>query len=116
MTHVRTFPLLSTVERQDRALAQVVEERMHSAGNFAVAGKCTASGRGLGGALQQHPREQYHGLHHAEDVVAGRQQEIRAERDRKLEAARQKRQSRRQQAALRANWLAGPRCRRAKES
>jgi transposase InsO family protein len=33
------------------------------------------------------------------DVLAGRQQEIHSERDRKLEAARQQRQSRRQQAA-----------------
>jgi putative transposase len=33
------------------------------------------------------------------DVLAGRQQEIHAERDGKLEAARQQRQSRRQQAA-----------------
>jgi hypothetical protein len=32
------------------------------------------------------------------DVLAGRQQEIHAERDRKLEAARQQRQSRRQRA------------------
>ena len=37
------LPLLSTVERQDRALAQVVEKRMHSAGNAAVAGRRTAS-------------------------------------------------------------------------
>jgi putative transposase len=33
------------------------------------------------------------------DVLAGRQQEIHAERDHKLEAARQQRQSHRQQAA-----------------
>ena len=33
------------------------------------------------------------------DLLAGRQQEIHAERDRKLEAARQQRQSRRLQAA-----------------
>jgi hypothetical protein len=33
------------------------------------------------------------------DMLAGRQQEIRAERDRKLEAARKQRQIRRQQAA-----------------
>jgi putative transposase len=33
------------------------------------------------------------------DVLAGRQQEIHAERDRKLEAARQQRQSRRKRAA-----------------
>jgi hypothetical protein len=48
------------------------------------------------------------------DVLAGRQQEIHAERDRKLEAARQQRQSRRQQAAWRAKRP--PRCRTAKES
>jgi putative transposase len=36
------------------------------------------------------------------DVLAGRQHEIHAERDRKLEAARQQRQSHRQQAARRA--------------
>jgi putative transposase len=35
----------------------------------------------------------------SKDVLAGRQQEIHAERDRKLEAARQQRPSRRQQAA-----------------
>ena len=33
------------------------------------------------------------------DVLAGRQQEIHAERDRKLEQARKQRQTRRQQAA-----------------
>jgi hypothetical protein len=33
-------------------------------------------------------------------MLAGRQQEIHAERDRKLEAARKKRQIRRRQAAL----------------
>lgn len=33
------------------------------------------------------------------DVLDGRQQEVHAERDRKLEAARQQRRSRRQQAA-----------------
>jgi len=33
------------------------------------------------------------------DMLAGRQQEIHAERDRKLEAARKQRQIRRQQAA-----------------
>ena len=33
------------------------------------------------------------------DVLAGRQQEIHSERDRKLEAARQQRQSHRHQAA-----------------
>jgi hypothetical protein len=37
--------------------------------------------------------------HTPKDVLAGRQQQIHAERDRKLEAARQQRQSHRQQAA-----------------
>jgi putative transposase len=41
------------------------------------------------------------------DVLAGRQQEIHAERDRKLEAARQQRQSHRQQAESRAKRPAG---------
>jgi hypothetical protein len=36
---------------------------------------------------------------HSIDVLAGRQQQIHAERDRKLEAARKQRQSHRQQAA-----------------
>jgi putative transposase len=40
-----------------------------------------------------------HRLHHAEGYAGGRQQEIHAERDRKLEAARKQRQIRRQQAA-----------------
>jgi hypothetical protein len=41
------------------------------------------------------------------DMLAGRQQEIHAERDRKLEAARKLRQIRRQQAARRTK---GPVC------
>ena len=40
------------------------------------------------------------------DMLAGLQVEIHTERDRKLEAARQQRQSRRQQAAWRAKWPA----------
>src|SRR5262249_54518219 len=40
------------------------------------------------------------------DTLAGRQVEIHTERDRKLEAARQQRQSRRQRAARRAKWPA----------
>jgi putative transposase len=39
------------------------------------------------------------GYNMPKDMLAGCQQEIHAERDRKLEAARQQRQSRRQQAA-----------------
>jgi hypothetical protein len=58
-------------QRQDRALAQVTEKRVHSAGNTAVAGRCAASGRGLRGALQQRPPERCHRLHHAEGHAGG---------------------------------------------
>ena len=87
MTHVRTSPLLSTVERQDRALAQVAEKRVHSAGNAAVAGRCTASGRGLRGTLHNVRLNSATGYLTPKDMLAGRQQEIHADRDRKLEAA-----------------------------
>lgn len=65
------LPLLSTVERQDRALAQVAEKRVHSAGNAVVAGRCAAPGQGLRGALQQRPPEQCHRLHPAEGRAGG---------------------------------------------
>ena len=51
-------------------------------------------GRGLRGALQQRPPNSATGYITPKDVLSGRQQEIHAERDRKLEAARQQRQSR----------------------
>jgi hypothetical protein len=44
------------------------------------------------------PEEKVAILRRPKDVLAWRQQEIHAERDRKLEAARRQRQSRRQQA------------------
>jgi len=40
-----------------------------------------------------------HRLHHAKDMLAGHQQEIQAERDRQLDAAREQRRNRRQRAA-----------------
>jgi hypothetical protein len=49
--------------------------------------------------LQQRPPEQRHRLHPPEGHAGGGQQEIHAERDRKLEEARKQRQIRRQQAA-----------------
>jgi len=45
--------------------------------------------------------EQRGWLHHAEGQLAGRQQEIHADRDRKLEAARKQRQIRRRRPPLR---------------
>ena len=63
MTHVAVLP---TIERQDRMLAQIIKERVHSPNSAAVARRCTASGRGLRGALQQRPPEQCRRLHYAE--------------------------------------------------
>jgi hypothetical protein len=63
--------LLSPIERENRALAQIAKERVHPAGNTAFAGRCAASGTRLRRALQQRPLEQCHRLYHAEGY-AGR--------------------------------------------
>src|SRR5580700_6188018 len=52
-------------------MAQIAEKRVHSTGNAAIAGRRTASGRGLRGALQQRPPEQRHRLHYAEGRTGG---------------------------------------------
>ena len=52
-------------------VSDLCEETGLRAGNAAVAGRCTASGRGLRGALQQGSPEQRHRLHHAEGRVGG---------------------------------------------
>jgi len=49
--------------------------------------------------LENEPISKRHGLTTPQDLLAGRQQEIHAERERKLDAARKERQVRRQQAA-----------------
>jgi hypothetical protein len=72
---------------------------MHPAANTALAGRCAAPGSCLRRALQQRPLARCHGLHHAEGHACGRQAQIHAERDRKLEEARLQRQLRRRQAA-----------------
>jgi hypothetical protein len=77
---------------------------MHSTEDAAVTARCqTPNAKRL---IQQYV-DRYNNvrLHSAigyvtpKDMLAGRQVEIHTERDRKLEAARQQRQSRRQQAA-----------------
>jgi hypothetical protein len=60
------FTLLSAIERENRALAQVPEKRMHSARNPALARGCAALGATLRRVLQQHPLEQCNRLHHPE--------------------------------------------------
>jgi hypothetical protein len=75
---------------------EIAQERVHSACNATLARRCAALVEGcvkhysnvrLNGAI---------GYITPKDMLAGRQQEIHTERDRKLEAARQQRQSRRQ--------------------
>jgi putative transposase len=75
---------------------------MHSTGNAAVAGRCKKPDS----TIQQYvDRYNYLRLHSAigyvtpKDMLAGHQQEIQAERDRKLDAAKEQRKNRRQGAA-----------------
>jgi len=44
MTHVRTSPVLPSIERQNRTLAQITQRRVHSSPNAAVARRCPACG------------------------------------------------------------------------
>ena len=69
---------------------------MHSAGNAAVARRCAAANREHYNNIRLNSATGYIS---PKDMLAGRHQEIHAERDRKLEAARQQRQTRRQEAA-----------------
>jgi putative transposase len=72
---------------------------VNPAGNAPVAGRCAAAG----GRLVEHYNNvrlnSAIGYITPKDMLAGRQAEIHAERDRKLEATRKQRQIRRQQAA-----------------
>jgi len=65
----------------------------------AVARRCAASGGGLRRALQQRSFEQRHRLHHAEGHARRASAGDSADRDRKLEAAREQRKNPRQRAA-----------------
>jgi putative transposase len=99
MTHVRTSPNYP----QSNGKLELWHKSLKS--------ECIRSGTPLSledaeRLIQQYvDRYNYVRLHSAigyvtpNDMLAGRQVEIHAERDRKLEAARQQRQSRRQQAA-----------------
>jgi transposase InsO family protein len=71
MTHVRISPFLPAIEREDRALAQIAQSRVHPAGNAVVARSCATSGAGLRGPLQQCPTEQRHWLPHADGHAGG---------------------------------------------
>jgi hypothetical protein len=60
------FTLLPSIERQNRAFAQITQGGVHSPRDTAVARRCAASGRGLRRALQQRSFEQRHRVHHTE--------------------------------------------------
>jgi putative transposase len=75
---------------------------VHSAGNAAVAERWKAARHLVEGYVEHYNNVRLNsaiGYITPKDVLADRQQEIHAERDRKLEAARQQCQSHRQQAA-----------------
>ena len=99
MTNARTSPFYAQYERKDRRQAQITQKGVHPTGNAKVARRCAATGAGLRRALQQRPAEQRTGYITPKDMLAGRQQEIHAERDRKLEQALKQRRIRRHQAA-----------------
>jgi transposase InsO family protein len=100
MTHVRTSPYYPQSKRKDRTLPQISQGRVHPARNAIVAGRCAESGGE--GYVEHYNNVRLNsaiGYITPKDMLAGRQQEIHAERDRKLEEARKQRQIRRQQAA-----------------
>jgi hypothetical protein len=80
-------------------LAQIAQGRVHPAGNAFVTGRCAASGERLRRVLQRCCLNRAVGYITPKDMLAERQREIHAERDRKLEEARKQRQVGRQQAA-----------------
>ena len=79
-------------------MAQVAENRVHSAGNATVAGDARHLVKGYVEHYNNVRLNSAIAYITPKDMPAGRQQEIHSERDRKLEAARQQRQSRRQAA------------------
>jgi hypothetical protein len=81
------------------ALAQIAQSGVHPAGTPLSLDNAWRLVQSYVNHYNNVRSEQCHGLHHAEDMLAGRHQEIHAERDRKLEVARKQQQVRRKQAA-----------------
>jgi len=100
MTHVPDIALLSAVERENRALASVPKARVHSTGTPLSLDDAQRLVRGYVEHYNNTRLNAAVGYVTPRDMLAGRQQEIHAERDRKLAVARQQRQVRRQRAAL----------------
>ena len=71
MTHVRTSPYYPAIQRQDRALAQIAERRMHPAGNAVDEGGRAAAHSGVRGPLQHRAPAQRHRIRHAGGYAGG---------------------------------------------
>ena len=91
MTHVKNITILSAEQRQDREVAQDIKGECIRPGRRYLGGR-PAAGRGVRAALQRGPLHSAIGYVAPADKLAGRDQEIFAERDRKLEAARERRE------------------------
>ena len=91
--------VLPAIERENRALVQIAQGRVHPAGNPLSLDNARRLVQGYVNHYNKVRLNSATGYITPKDMLAGRQQEIHAERDRKLEAARTQRQIRRQQAA-----------------
>jgi hypothetical protein len=88
---------------ENRALAQVAKERVPPTGNTAFAGRCAPPRARLVEHYNNIRLNSAIGYITPKDMLAGGQQEIHTQRDRKLAAARCQRQISRQQARLTSN-------------
>jgi hypothetical protein len=98
LSDVRTSPYYPQSNGKSN-VSQIAERRVHPAGNATVAGDAR---RLVDGYVEHYNDVRLNsaiGYITPKDMLAGRQQEIHAERDRKLEEARKQHKIRGQQAA-----------------
>jgi putative transposase len=98
MTHVRTSPFYPQSNGKIERWHKSPKTGVHPAPDAVDAGRCAALDSALRGSLQHVRLHSAIGYVTPQDRLAGRQAEIHATRDRKLEEARRQRQLRRQQA------------------
>ena len=92
--------VLSAIERENRALAQIAQRRMHPAGNAADAGGCAAPDPAVRGPLQHRAAAQRHRLRDAGGHAGGKAgRDPRRARSQVGSRHAAQRQLRRQQAA-----------------
>jgi len=93
------FTVLPSIERQNRTMAQITQRGVHSARDPLSLEDAL---RLVEGYVEHYNNVRLNsaiGYITPKDMLAGHQQEIQAERDRKLDAARGQRKNRRQRAA-----------------